>query len=193
MLQEFGLFTALGLAVALIRGGSHSSLGRLLGKWRSLVTVSAFVCAVLSLLALFLSYSRAGIFCAGAGLLLFTLYVFYRGKGLSTPFLIACIVLSALALVGVYGLDTLFARLDTALSGEDVSGLVRWEIWGTGIKVLAIAPWTGIGLGAFRYVSPMFEPSYSPGTISFNVHNDFLELAVSFGDRKSTRLNSSHL
>lgn len=181
MLQEFGLFTALGLAVALIRGGSHSSLGRLLGKWRSLVTVSAFVCAVLSLLALFLSYSRAGIFCAGAGLLLFTLYVFYRGKGLSTPFLMACIVMSALALVAVYGLDTLFARLDMALSGEDVSGLVRWEIWGTGIKVLAMAPWTGIGLGAFRYVSPMFEPSYSPGTISFNVHNDFLELAVSFG------------
>ena len=37
------------------------------------------------------------------------------------------------------------------------------------LKVLAMAPWTGIGLGAFRYVSPMLEPSYTPDTISFNV------------------------
>ena len=86
-----------------------------------------------------------------------------------------------IGLVSFYGLDVLTSRLEVALSGEDPSGLVRWEIWKTALSAIGLSPFWGTGFGAFRYLSPLFEPSYAPGTISFNVHNDFMELAVVLG------------
>lgn len=181
MLQEFGFFTGLGCACALFTARKGSSLGRLLGTGRIPLLVGILIGCVCCLVGLFFSYSRAGILCSLAGVLGFTLYAFWRLRDTKSSFLSLAVVLAAIGLVSFYGLDTLLSRLELALSGEDPSGLIRWEIWKTSFPVMGLSPFLGVGFGAFRYLSPMFEPSYSGGTISFNVHNDFLELAVALG------------
>ena len=181
LLQELGFFTGLGCACGLFSARKGASLWLLAGKWRRPLLAATLACLVLCLLGLFFSYSRAGILCSLVGVIAFSLYAFRRLGDTKSSFMALAVLLVAIGLVSFYGLDVLTSRLEVALSGEDPSGLVRWEIWKTALSVIGLSPFWGTGFGAFRYLSPLFEPSYAPGTISFNVHNDFMELAVVLG------------
>ncbi|WP_456060765.1 O-antigen ligase family protein [Bilophila wadsworthia] len=181
LLQELGFFTGLGCACGLFSARKGASLWLLAGKWRRPLLAATLACLVLCLLGLFFSYSRAGILCSLVGVIAFSLYAFRRLGDTKSSFMALAVLLVAIGLVSFYGLDVLTFRLEVALSGEDPSGLVRWEIWKTALSAIGLSPFWGTGFGAFRYLSPLFEPSYAPGTISFNVHNDFMELAVVLG------------
>jgi hypothetical protein len=63
----------------------------------------------------------------------------------------------------------------------DLRGEVgRWQIWSQAIGVVRAFPVTGLGLGAFPYVFPLFRTA-GAGVALGHAHNDFLELAAEVG------------
>lgn len=181
MLQEFGIFSGLGMVASIHFAGHEATVSTLFGRWRKLVLCCSIAATVICLLALCLSYSRAGIFCTLIGLLVFLSYVIFMRYNAHNALIIMCIVVASLALVSIHGIEPLLYKLELALSGEDASGLIRYEIWKTALKLIALSPWVGFGFGGFRFTSPTLEDCYVPGKIFFYAHNDFLELAVSVG------------
>lgn len=181
LLQECGFFAGLGLVITLFSGGKGSTYGKILGKCYLPVLILAVASTFFCLLALFLSYSRAGIFCALGGLSLYSVVLLYRKTLKKESLLLFLLVSSVLFCLFLYGANTLLGRLELALSGEDSSGLVRWEIWQQAFALLAQVPWLGIGFGGFRLLSPTFSASHSAELVTVHVHNDYLELALSVG------------
>lgn len=180
-LQSLGLFTALGMLLAVWnapRGSLMAGIAHYGGRRTHVVLWGG--CALICLTGLLLSLSRAGILCATAALAAYVLCLLCgrRGIRLSVPMLL---VLAALLLASFYGLDRIMSRLELALSGEDASGLVRWELWRTMKDVIALSPWWGTGFGSVRALAPLFDLGYIPGFLTFDAHNDYLELATACG------------
>lgn len=183
-LQEMGLFVSLGLLLSFATASRGSWLAvRFPKRRRYVLSCLAGFCFVACTAALVFTLSRAGILCAAAGLAIFLCVLFFSrsarsGKSFSLPVILLVVVL---LLVSFYGLDVVTARLELALSGEDPSGLSRQEMWRTMREVIGLSPWWGTGFGSVRTLAPLFDLSYMPGFVTYDAHNDYLELAISLG------------
>ncbi|MGN1038541.1 MAG: O-antigen ligase family protein, partial [Mailhella sp.] len=180
MLQEMGLFTSLGLVLALWSAPRGSTVRVLAKNYRTFLMMIFAFCTVVCITALLFSLSRAGILCSAAGMAGLLLYLLFFRTGRTVPLPLFLLIVSLL-LVSFYGLDFVMSRLELALSGEDSSGLSRWEMWRTMLDVMALSPWWGTGIGSVRSLAPLFDLSYMPGFVTYDAHNDYLELAVAFG------------
>ncbi len=180
-LCEMGLFINIGSFTALWTARKASSLRSMLsGRWRAagmtVFGLAALVCAA----CIMFSESRTGILVSAAGLGLFLLAGLFsrRHRALPMPLIV---LLTCLLLAAVYGLHHLTARLELALSGEDPSGLSRLELWKVALQVILLSPVWGTGFGGMRALAPHFDLSFIPGVISFDAHNDYLDLAIMLG------------
>lgn len=142
--------------------------------------VKGIAVGIAALLAVIFSYSRAAILVTTAGLLLFTVGLWWgrRGRSVSLPLATAGV---ALFIASFYGLDLLFERVAFVLSGTDPSALVRREIWATVLNVIGLSPWLGSGWDGVAALTSTFDTSYIPGFFVNAAHNDYLELAVIVG------------
>ena len=178
--EAMGLMLSLGLLTSFGRAAKGSAVQRLWspGLRRGFFffcATSALVCA----LGVLFSISRTATFLAGAALLLYCLYLLrYRLKTGFAPAAFGIVLIGGFVLIGG---DYALSRLEYGLSGEDASGLVRFQIWTTTLSVIGLAPFTGTGFAAVRGLSSHFDTSYMPGYVTFDAHNDYLDLAAMFG------------
>ena len=176
-----GFFLAMGSVVALVTSSRHSGLRKTLGERKVRFATAGLAAAALTcFLTVALTYSRTAILLSIAGIFLFAVWMsLSKGrKAFSVPMLLT---IAGVGLVSIVGLDLLIERLELALSGTDSSGLVRMEIWRIMAKAIALSPWFGSGFGAAREFFPMFDTSFLPNQISYDAHNDYLDMIAQFG------------
>ncbi len=180
-LCEMGLFVNLGLFSAFWTAGKTSSLRRIVSeRWRFAAMTVFGLASVICAVCIMTAESRTGILVSAAGLALFFFVnlLFKRRRSLPIPLLL---LIFCLLLASFYGLHHLTARLELALSGEDPSGLYRLELWKVAVQVIMLSPVWGSGFGGMRALAPHFDLSFIPGRISFDAHNDYLDLAIMLG------------
>jgi O-antigen ligase/tetratricopeptide (TPR) repeat protein len=131
-------------------------------------------------LALVLTLSRGGIVSAAAGILaILALAVSGRVR---RPALLPVlgVVVGVVAYAGWVGLESVSDRFQAVLR-EPTSDL-RWRIWLGTLGVVADAPVTGIGLGAFQDGFSPYRPAVVPlDRVVDHAHNDFLQLLAETG------------
>jgi putative inorganic carbon (HCO3(-)) transporter len=140
-------------------------------RWRM---VSAGLILLMACLML-LTQSLQALMGVGAAL-------FVLGVWRSRWFLLAVPLGAALLCWGVaaYGAVPLANRL---LSFDDLFGLgivLRLDMWGRAIEMLADMPFTGIGLNSFPLIQTNFYPGFGIGP-ELHAHNLFLQAALDLG------------
>lgn len=132
---------------------------------------------------------------ATGGMLLAVLFSLSRG-GILTMLLVALLLLVILpfsrawkfgflalfiALIAGYGsllgLDILLARFDSL----DNSGAVRLQLYLASLPLLAEHWLTGIGLGSYTLLSPVYLKGFPAHILFDRVHNEYLELLIELG------------
>lgn len=138
-----------------------------------------FASAVLVLLALLLTYSRAGIATALVGLALSPLLLARaRGGGARANMVVATLVAASLGLAAMIALAPVLERFEPAtlrMSGEGRAALYA----ATSRAALEFLPF-GSGLATFAAVFPRFQGGVFGGFIDY-AHNDYLQLVMEIG------------
>jgi putative inorganic carbon (hco3(-)) transporter len=148
--------------------------------WPGLIGLGGLTGALL--LALVLTQSRSawlGV-AAGAGVLLWLLGQWGRtALGAGVAILIISMVLGVPS--RLLSNDGLSSAADQA--AFDPNLVDRTEIWSRAIYGLQDFPFTGMGLGTFRYVMPILYPlfSVSPDVDLGHAHNEWLQAGVDVG------------
>jgi O-antigen ligase len=158
-------------------------LGRRLAasSGRELFAASALFLAALTMAtAIVCSQSRMGIAGAVVALGVIALVQFRRGRGLG--FALSAFAVAFVALVLLVRADAtspVLRRFSDLPAQLDV-GLGRWSIWSQAAELVRRFPLTGVGLGAFGAVMPVYRTE-GPGFALEHAHNDYLELAGEAG------------
>lgn len=182
---EMGALVGLGLVLALLskpegrlslRGAREALLDR---EWAlpRLLLVGGFT--ILAFAGLLLSGSRGGLLAAGVGLLVLGARRFKAVLPAAAP---------AAAVAGVAaGLVAALGRSQGALergplvsAGTDASMFTRLDAWGKTLRIFLEYPWTGSGLGSFRWVFPSVQRE-GEWMVWGEAHNDFLEFLAGAG------------
>ena len=127
------------------------------------------------ILAILFSLSRGGILAMVlVALLLLVILPFSKvGK-------IGCLALFVCLIIGygtLLGLDTIVARFDSL----DNSGAHRLAIYLASLPMLRDHWLTGVGIGSYTLLSPVYLKGF-PATILYDkVHNEYLELMIELG------------
>ena len=138
-------------------------------------------CFLLSLIALMLTGSRAGIASSAVGFLLFCAF-FLREKSISARHLL--VMALGLALIGalawLLGAQTLKQRYQT--DTIEMSGTIRHEMNLIGATAIRSAPLTGTGYGTYPDIITAYRTdAISPLTKIDKAHNVYLENAIELG------------
>jgi O-antigen ligase len=137
-------------------------------------SVLALLACLLTAGAVLVSQSRLGIlsFLAGAGIL--ALLLARRiGVGVRAVAAVAALVLAFFLYLG---LDPVLDRFSLLLDGE----ADRVKAWKMGTEIVRDFPLTGTGLGTFRRISPLYQPTELRGGY-FQTHNDYVNAASDLG------------
>jgi tetratricopeptide (TPR) repeat protein/O-antigen ligase len=136
-----------------------------------------FISAVIGVAVLF-SLSRGGALALAGGMVFFIVMLLRHRKQYLVPFIIMilCMVILALWL----GITPLLQRIST-LQDPQLAGQGRLIYWTGTVNMITHNPWTGSGLGTFRYVFPRFQPAEVSQLAVTHAHNDYLELAAEMG------------
>ncbi len=134
-----------------------------------------FFATGIMMLAVIFSLSRGGII---AMFIVFVLLNFYlpisrRAKALTLGF----IVIFILSYGTILGLDTVINRFNTL----EESGATRLSISIGSLGMLKDHWATGIGLGSYTYLSPVYLKGFPPNIHFDQAHNEYLELALELG------------
>ncbi|PHR27857.1 MAG: hypothetical protein COA36_07815 [Desulfotalea sp.] len=126
-------------------------------------------------LAVLFSLSRGGILAMVFVVLLLTLMLPFSTKkklvGLS------CFLLFVCSYGTMLGLDTVVSRFNSIGN----SGAIRFDIYVSSLPMLVDHWLTGIGLGAYTLLSPVYLKGF-PENLHFDrVHNEYLELLIELG------------
>ncbi len=169
-----------GLLVFNIRQRRHESQGRY-GSDANLVAqrVLVFASAVLILLCLFFTYSRAGIATALVGLALSSiLLVRARAGQKHANLIVGALVVVGIALAAVIGLAPILEKFEPGqlrLAGEG-----RFALYAATLRAaIEFLPF-GSGLSTFASVFPRFQSGVFGGYIDY-AHNDYLQLLMEVG------------
>lgn len=155
---------------------------RMRRSWPWLAALGVLTCALLAALVLTQSRSAWLGVVAGAGVMLWLL-----GRWGRVALGVGAIALLILLAAGVpnrllsNGAPSLVAATDQAVF--DPSLIDRTEIWSRAIYGLQDFPFTGMGLGTFRYVMPVLYPLFSvnPDVDLGHAHNEWLQAGVDVG------------
>lgn len=148
-------------------------LGR--GIWVVLAAVICFAGVVASA-------SRAGFASTSGGLLVLAVAAIVMARHGATRRwaaigAVAC-VLPLLLLILLNG-DTLSSRVDQLLDPE-VTDQIRLSLWEAARRMIADAPWLGLGLGSFQDAYPLYAVHVYPFVMD-KAHCDYLEFAAGVG------------
>jgi O-antigen ligase len=148
------------------------------GVRRQQIPLIAF-CTAVSIGALILSASRAGVVAFGAALIFLTLLVLLRRgeKRYLLPFL--SVLVLAGGLVAWMGADQAILRFKQIKNPEFTESR-RISMMRGALHMFRAHPWIGTGLGTTISVYPRFETLYDGKTVD-HVHNDHIELLAETG------------
>ncbi|MEE9218325.1 MAG: O-antigen ligase family protein, partial [Acidobacteriota bacterium] len=160
-------------------GSLAQKLARAPGR-QLFVTGAQLVLALIMATALVCSRSRMGIVSAALSLLLVGLFLAWRGRGRSFA-LVAILLMGATLMIFSQGnaARPVVQRFQS-LTQPRASGLGRGPIWAQTAGMVAEFPLSGVGLGAFQYVFPVFRTS-GEGVAYAHAHSDYLELFAETG------------
>ncbi len=128
------------------------------------------------MLAVIFSQSRGGII---AMLLIMVLLLFFLPLARKNKILLtACLLLLTLGYGSVVGFSSIIDRFLTIQQG---SGLNRINIWLASLPMLYDHLLTGIGLGSFELLSPVYLKKFPEHILYARVHNEYLELTIDLG------------
>ena len=127
------------------------------------------------ILATLFSLSRGGILAMIlVGLLLLAILPFSRASKVGFLVIFICFISGYGALLG---LDTIVSRFNTL----DNSGAHRLDIYLSSLSMLKDHWLTGVGVGSFALLSPVFLKGFPAHILYDRVHNEYLELAIELG------------
>lgn len=133
-----------------------------------------FAACIISLAVLF-SLSRGGILVMILVVMLLIIFLpFSLSKKAAVFFLFFCLLGGYSAMLG---LDTLFSRFDSL----DSSGAHRFDIYRFSLPMMMDHWLTGIGLGAYGLLSPVYLKGFPAETLYERVHSEYLELMIELG------------
>ena len=148
------------------------------GVRRQQIPLIAF-CTALSVGALVLCASRAGVVAFGCGLVILILLLLLRHGEKRYLFTFAVVLVLAGGLVAWMGADQVILRFKEVKNPE-FSESRRVSMMRGAVHMFRANPWIGTGLGTTVSVYPRFETLYD-GRIVDHVHNDHLELLAETG------------
>lgn len=138
--------------------------------------------SILMMLAVLFSLSRGGILSMVITMLALMIFL-----PISVPRKIGA-SLVILTILGGYsmflGLDTVLARFSTI----DQSGTNRLSIYLYSLTMLTDHWLTGIGMGSYAQLSPIYLKGFPLGTLYDSAHNEYLELLIELGIPFATML-----
>lgn len=136
--------------------------------------------AIILILSLFLSLSRAGILCF-LGSMIFMILAFRLRRSLrgKVTFIYTLIIISFILLL-VLGIDPLLERFGVLFKEELFSRESRLHLWGDTLKIVCNFPLLGTGLGTFRNIYPFYKTLTVQAEV-FYAHSDFLQLISEVG------------
>jgi O-antigen ligase len=141
--------------------------------------VIVFLSAVLMLLALFFSGSRAGIATALAGLAFSSLVIARARSGLKhAGLIVGALVFVGIAVAALIGLSPLLARITPEQLG--MSGADRIALSAATLRAAIDFLPFGSGLSTFADVFPRYQADVFGGHID-HAHNDYLQLFMELG------------
>src|SRR5215472_6724465 len=157
----------------------------------------ALNCAITFLCALILTFSRSAWLGAamGAGVLASGMLArsATRRQGQATVAALAIAIVAIVAITLLPSTGQVAARLASLADPGSGSAATRLHIWHDSLSLIAHRPLTGYGPDSFGLVYPRFQTGdWTGGPLIDKAHSDLVQLAAT-QDRKSTRLNSSHL
>lgn len=127
------------------------------------------------ILAVLFSLSRGGILAMVlVSLMLVFVMPFSKTKKVGVMAVFVCLIAAYGALLG---LDTLVSRFDSL----DDSGSHRFNIYLSSLPMLKDHWLTGIGLGSYALLSPLYLKGFPANIIYDSVHNEYLESAIELG------------
>ncbi len=137
--------------------------------------VLLFFLACFMVLSVLLSLSKGGILSM---LFLVFLLIIFLPFARKAKWLFGGVFVSVL---GVYlyliGIDSVINRFFSL--GR--SSAVRMELYLKSLPVLWDHWWTGVGLGGFTHLSPVYLKGFPAGVHFYRVHNEYLELLIELG------------
>ena len=190
---EFGFFPNRNHAATLLITGCLSALGVVTAGFRNRLPITAWlggaavaVCAWALIMA---SPSRAGILVLVPGLLVWVLGLGRSGR--SWPVVVSFTVLCAAAAIFLLGSESLVKKRLGALvaipqavastPGSAPAADPRIMIFQDTLAMIRDRPWTGSGLGTFRYVYPHYAHASLRDAGAIHPESDWLMLAAEAG------------
>lgn len=160
--------------------------------WRRLVESGLSYCfgrGALLMVAVLLTFagvvasaSRAGFAATMCGLVAIGIVSLTIVRGRNTRLWAVAGTLAAVAplfgLIAING-DTLDNRLSQLLA-SDAGDQLRFNLWATTQRMIADAPWFGLGLGSFEDAYPLYASQIFPFAMD-KAHCDYLEFAAGLG------------
>jgi O-antigen ligase len=137
---------------------------------------------LLCLGAVVASGSRAGFastMCGLAALALASLVMFRRSSSRLWAGAGALTVMLPLFMLVILNGDTLASRLNELFDTGTVDA-VRLTLWAAASRMIADAPWLGLGLGTFQDAYPLYATQVLPYVLD-KAHCDYLEFAAGIG------------
>ena len=143
---------------------------------------AVLVAAILCFAGVVASASRAG-FCATmcglAALALASLIVTRRGSTRLWAGAGALVAVLPVMFLVVYNGDTLADRINQLLDAG-MTDEIRLALWAAANRMIADAPWFGLGLGTFQDAYPLYATQVLPYVMD-KAHCDYLEFAAGIG------------
>ncbi len=140
------------------------------------------VAALLCFAGVVASASRAGFvstMCGLAVLALGSLLVTRRGSTRAWAGAGALVAVLPVLFLVVFNGDTLAGRIDQLLDAG-TADTTRLALWASANRMIADAPWFGLGLGTFQEAYPLYAAQVLPYVMD-KAHCDYLEFAAGLG------------
>jgi O-antigen ligase len=181
---ELCFFMSLGFVVSILPSKERFLRWRdriyaLSGKERNILLLILF-CSGIILLGIIYTKSRMGIFATFAGLVFFVL-AFIQSRKKSPALRRSTYLVAVMLVVSFYlGLDTIVERYKKAGVDLDTEYGSRGSLWRTSISAILDKPFTGSGVGTYRFAYPRYQPAHLQGYYT-HAHNDYVEAGVETG------------
>jgi O-antigen ligase len=133
---------------------------------------------VVMVLALVFSRSRAGIMGCFLGFLVFLGAMAFSGAGLRKGFWIGTGI--GIFLLVVYGSQIGFESVINRFLALDTQENSRLDMWRDAWMIVQQHPF-GVGPGNYQVLDPMFRVHFEGTTVTYQTHNDYLQLLVETG------------